>query len=476
MDSSLNFTLDSDNLPSIKLLGNEIFGIGNLGMLLKSGSLYFPTENSLTNNERNGPYIRSENNRMIFGMANEDAVYITSDGKVGIGTADPSYNVHVYVPLSLGGDKGGLRLSCGNSSSFYWKHWSTTSSGARNTGNGMQFFSGVSKISWKISGTYRMLLKYVPYQNSPHQLDTGYNNQYNTSMLGMGTSNTRCPLDLGTWNVGNAYADNQTENAIGRYWARVFGFQSVSNALGGTGEGNGGGPSYGNNSAWTAGYITLMCTGNVIGLKYGIFSDRRVKTNIQEMNHAESLDTLRLLQPCSFEYIDKIQKTSHPVDGLISQEVIEIIPQAITYAKETLPNIFQMGTYTIDSSGNQFIFLSDYNMENLQYDASGNIYPKLCIYNDEENGLMKKVTIIDIPSSNCIQISTDETLSEKIFVYGQNTDNYQHLNYHSVFTLCTSALKEIDKQLTDHTSHLDSLEQQMQDVDTMITEMEAILA
>lgn len=465
MDSSLNFTLDSDNLPSIKLLGNEIFGLDNLGILLKSGSLYFPTENSLTNNERTGPYIRGENNRMILGVSNEDAVYITSDNKVGIGTADPSYNLHVYVPSSLDG-KGGLRLSCGTSS-FYWKHLSTTSTGARNTGNGMQFFSGVSAISWKISGTYRMYLRYFAAST-----DGSYYPQSNTSLVGFGASSSRAPLELSTYYVG-------VGNTFGSSWARVQGgsganIETYGYSVGGYGDG----VTFLNYS-WTpsqGGYISLLCTGNVIAEEYGVFSDRRIKTNIQEMNHAESLDTLRLLQPCCFEYIDKIQNTSHPVDGLISQEVIEIIPQAITYAKETLPNIFQMGTYTIDSSGNQLIFLSDYNMENLQYDASGNIYPKLCIYNDEENGLMKKVTIIDIPSSNCIQISTDETLSEKIFVYGQNTDNYQHLNYHSVFTLCTSALKEIDKQLTDHTSHLDSLEQQMQGVDTMITEMEAILA
>lgn len=463
MDSSLNFTLDSDNLPIIKLLGNEIFGLSNLGMLLKSGSLYFPTENSLTYNERTGPYIRNENNRIIFGVANEDVVYVTSDNKVGIGTADPSYNLHVYVPSSLD-DKGGLRLSCGTYSSFYWKHWSTTSTGDRNTGNGMQFFSGVGTMSWKIGGTYRMYLRYVAGSSS------GNDNEFNTSMVGFGASSSRAPLELSTYYVavGNTFTNT---------WARIQG-GTGGNFGGYSVGGNGDGVTFSNYS-WTPGQdgsISLLCTGNVIAEEYGIFSDRRTKTNIQEMNHAESLDTLRLLQPCCFEYIDKIQNTSHPVDGLISQEVIEIIPQAITYAKETLPNIFQIGTYTIDSSGNQFIFLSDYNMENLQYDASGNIYPKLCIYNDEENGLMKKVTIIDILSSDCIQITTDETLSEKIFVYGQNTDNYQHLNYHSVFTLCTSALKEIDKQLIDHTSHLDSLEQQMQDVDTMITEMEALLA
>lgn len=469
MDSSLNFTLDSNNLPIIKLLGNEIFGLGDLGMLLKSGSLYFPTENSLTNNERTGAYIRSGNNQMIFGMANEDVVYITSDNKVGIGTADPSYNLHVYVPSSLDG-KGGLRLSCGNYSTFYLKHWSTTSTGDRNTGNGMQFFSGVDTISWKIGGTYRMILKYVT--KSPNNNGNVYDNQYDTSMLGMGTSTARCPLDLSTYYVGSL----NTSAAIGTSWSRVVGQASSASKFGGWGRDDGFYEYNKTNYSFSSGYVTLKANGAVVCLKYGIFSDKRIKTNIQEMNHAESLDTLRLLQPSCFEYIDKIQNTSHPVDGLISQEVIEIIPQAITYLKETLPNIFQVGTYTIDSSGNQFIFLSDYNMENLQYDASGNIYPKLCIYNDEENGLMKKVTIIDIPSSNCIQISTDETLSEKIFVYGQNTDNYQHLNYHSVFTVCTSALKEIDKQLTDHTSHLDSLEQQMQDVDTMITEMEAILA
>ena len=469
MDSSLNFTLDSNNLPIIKLLGNEIFGLDNLGILLRSGSLYFPTENSLTNNDRSGPYIRAENNRMILGVANEDAVYITSDNKVGIGTADPSYNLHVYVPSSLDG-KGGLRLSCGTHSSFYWKHWSTTSPGDRTTTNGMQFFSGVSAISWKISGTYRMYLRYVAKSGNESQ-----NNQSNTSMLGISSSIARCPLDLGTVNVGSL----NTGAAIGSSWSRVYGYDQNESTLSGHTDGGIGDGGYNydiTNNNFSSGYVSLKANGNVIAENYCIFSDKRVKTNIQEMNHAESLNTLRLLQPCCFEYIDKIQNTSHPVDGLISQEVIEIIPQAITYLKETLPNIFQIGTYTIDSSGNQFIFLSDYNMENLQYDASGNIYPKLCIYNDEENGLMKKVTIIGIPSSNCIQISTDETLSEKIFVYGQNTDNYQHLNYHSVFTLCTSALKEIDKQLTDHTSHLDSLEQQMQDVDTMITEMETILA
>ena len=74
---------------------------------------------------------------------------------------------------------------------------------------------------------------------------------------------------------------------------------------------------------YNSGYVTLKANGAVICQKYCIYSDKRVKTNIQEMNHAESLDTLRLLQPSCFEYIDKIQNTSHPVDGLISQEVIE---------------------------------------------------------------------------------------------------------------------------------------------------------
>ncbi len=260
MDSSLNFTLDSNNLPIIKLLGNEILGLGDLGMLLKSGSLYFPTENSLTNNERTGAYIRSGNNQMIFGMANEDVVYITSDNKVGIGTADPSYNLHVYVPSSLDG-KGGLRLSCGNYSSFYLKHWSTTSTGDRNTGNGMQFFSGVDTISWKIGGSYRMFLKYFPRDPTYYRQDRSDNNQYDTCLLSMGTSTARCPLDLSTYNVGSL----NTSGAIGSSWSRIFGDEGIASSnFGGVGEGGGGNNFNITNRSFNSGYVTLKANGAVI--------------------------------------------------------------------------------------------------------------------------------------------------------------------------------------------------------------------
>ena len=102
MSKSLEFTLNSDNLPGIKLQNNERLLLDNTGVLFKNNPIYFPTQKSISQGERIGPTIRSENNKIIFGILDEDTVHITSDGKMGIGTAAPSYNVHIYVPQDFG--------------------------------------------------------------------------------------------------------------------------------------------------------------------------------------------------------------------------------------------------------------------------------------------------------------------------------------------------------------------------------------
>ena len=77
-------------------------------------------------------------------------------------------------------------------------------------------------------------------------------------------------------------------------------------------------------------------------------------------------------------------------------------------------------------------------MNKIEYDNSGNIYSNLSLYDHTEI----RVNLIDVVSSECIQISTKENIPEQIFVYGQMIDNYQHLNYDGIFTVGTSALKK----------------------------------
>ncbi len=458
---SLEFTLNSDNLPVIKLQNNERLLLDNSGVLFKNDPVYFPTQKSISQGERIGPTIRSENNKIIFGILDEDTVHITSDGKMGIGTADPSYNLHIYVPQDLattaGG--GGLRFTSSNGTPGWWQYrgpdgvyyGSSTPSTLR---NGMHIDSGGTNIYWLIGNATRMRMRFVAAETGTHP-----DPRVDTTMVGFGSATARAPLELGV-----ILGDGSKKEA------HYIGSNQYTYIGGDGGWGN----NYTNNNPNLYRDTACHCSGHILAKAIAVYSDERVKKNVQELDHALSLEKLRLLEPCSYQYIDKIRNNSHSFDGFISQEVISVIPEAIHFIHDTIPNIYQVGTYECDSQGNQFIYLSNYDAEKLEYDASGNLKPYILLY-DEEDTPLYDVNMVQFIAPDCIQISTDKDIPEKVFVYGQKIDNYQYLKYDTVFIVCTSALKEIDKQLIDHTNNLDHIETQMEEIDIILTNLEAIM-
>jgi len=459
MDSSLNFTLNENNEPIIKVSGNELLGLTDLGISLNSGSLYFSSSKSLALDERIGPYIKHENDHIVFGISGEDAVHLTSDGKVGIGTADPSYNLHVYVPSNLT-TEGGLRFTTPSYTGALWKYhnpsiYSTTNIGL---GQGMTLFSGTENIYFMIGGTTRVRMTYFPAGGATGT-DT-YGLKYASTLIIFGSGNSpTAPLEL-EMNLGNGEQSEllYTQNLYSRYIAPGSWWYQYANV------------NFGSSNDHNVD-TSLYALGGVAAYEWAAYSDERIKTNIQEMDSSACLDAIRLLQPCSFNFIDYRKNWSHKTIGFISQEVESIIPECVKYLRETIPNIYQLGTYYIDSSGNQYISLPNYDMNKIEYDNSGNIYSNLSLY-DEKNTEIR-ANLIDVVSSECIQISTKENIPEQIFVYGQMIDNYQHLNYDGIFTVGTSALKEIDKHMTDHIHTLDKLEEQIRDFEILLSEIEA---
>ncbi len=459
MDSSLNFTLNENNEPIIKVSGNELLGLTDLGISLNSGSLYFSSSKSLALDERIGPYIKHENDHIVFGISGEDAVHLTSDGKVGIGTADPSYNLHVYVPSNLT-TEGGLRFTTPSYTGALWKYhnpsiYSTTNIG---TGQGMTLFSGTENIYFMIGGTTRVRMTYFPAGGATGTNTYGLRYASTLIMFGSGNSPT-APLEL-EMNLGNGTQSEllYTQNLNSRYIDPGSWWYQYANV------------NFGSSSNHNSD-TSLYALGGVAAYEWAAYSDERIKTNIQEMDSSACLDAIRLLQPCSFNFIDYRKNWSHKTIGFISQEVESIIPECVKYLRETIPNIYQLGTYYIDSSGNQYISLPNYDMNKIEYDNSGNIYSNLSLY-DEKNTEIR-ANLIGVVSSECIQISTKENIPEQIFVYGQMIDNYQHLNYDGIFTVGTSALKEIDKHMTDHIHTLDKLEEQIRDFEILLSEIEA---
>jgi len=218
----------------------------------------------------------------------------------------------------------------------------------------------------------------------------------------------------------------------------------------------------------------------------GGLSDGRIKTNIQTIDDASSLEKLRLLNPCTYEYIDKIRKSSYLVEGFIAQEVKEVLPYAVDDDMEyAVPNIYKLGYLELDASGNKIINIPDYDTANLEVDASGNIYDQLALYDNNlshakehnthpEVGDRYDVNIVKVISSTSIQIELihSDTLPEEIFVYGQIVKNFNTLNKNRIFTIMTSALQEVDRQLQAERTKTASLETELASLIADVTALE----
>jgi len=79
----------------------------------------------------------------------------------------------------------------------------------------------------------------------------------------------------------------------------------------------------------------LVATGDITA--FGSLSDRRLKTNIVEIDSLSALNTVKSLRPVTFDWKSDIfnesKRGSHDV-GFIAQEVEEIIPQAVAEYQE----------------------------------------------------------------------------------------------------------------------------------------------
>ena len=204
-----------------------------------------------------------------------------------------------------------------------------------------------------------------------------------------------------------------------------------------------------------------------------IYSDKRIKTNIQTIDDASALEKLRLLNPCTYEYIDKLERGTDIVEGFIAQEVREVIPAAIKYTTYEIPNIYKVSTHSVDASGNHFFTIPDYDTATLELDPSGNIFTGLMVY-DINHISYGSINIIKVVSSTVLQVELldKQDLPEDVFVYGQFISNILILDKDKIFTVATAAMQEIDRQLQADKAKTATMESQVADLLARVTALE----
>ena len=64
--------------------------------------------------------------------------------------------------------------------------------------------------------------------------------------------------------------------------------------------------------------------------------------NIKDIDDDSALQKILSIQPKTYEYIDKYNKGDRTVYGFISQQIREIIPEAVSLQSDFIPNILSL--------------------------------------------------------------------------------------------------------------------------------------
>jgi len=366
---------------------------------------------------------------------------IENNGNVGIGTNDPQVLLHLY------------RNSTNGSSLQF------TSSGG--------YTSTISQKSYTSSDRSLQFLNGSPYAGANtvftflgrNSADTDWQNLASITgekCFGVGTASPKFPVHA----VGVGPNTSLAASYDVRWFHPTHGIYDVT-------SGNNGNPL-----SWSGISIYAshdICAGDHVLAHNGTVggSDERIKKNIVDADDAECLETLRLLKPKKYQYKDTIRKGDTYVWGFIAQEVANVLPYSTQLRPEVLPNIYELANV----SQSNVITFTNFNTSNLESNATTLIRTKGIDGEDHD------IHLAEVIDEHTIRVeedltewigSVDETgnvaTGNQLFIYGQEVDDFVYLKKEAIWTVATSALQEVDRQLQAEKAKVATLETQLASV------------
>ena len=241
----------------------------------------------------------------------------------------------------------------------------------------------------------------------------------------------------------------------------------------------------------------------VYASEFRAWSDRRIKTNIVDIDDDKALSILRKIQPKTYDYVDKIQRGNANVIGFIAQEIKEILPNAVKIMKKYIPNFYTtcqvsatdasnivLVTSPIDlswnplhdQSGNAFVDADG----NACSDASGNKAFDVRLYDQSNNEMICKTTsildkrsfLMDITGSKMVDASGNLVLEKDggYFLYGQEVDDFHDIDKQAIFTVVTAAVQDIDRKQQSDEAKIAALESKNAELEAKLASLQSQMA
>lgn len=396
------------------IYSSDLMTVGN-----KSGSTQFfrvlNSEVAITDISATGSFvithtsastnIANNNNRPIL-------INPTNTGNVGIGTTSASYKLDVF-----GGE---LRVT------------------------------GISRLGYNFNSTDGIAIgNSGGYGNNP--FIQGLTNTGGTKSItvnpaggyvGIGTTAPNFPLEvIGTATYSHSnYVGAPSAYGTGNFWVADSGGQSTVTGI------------------ISTSYATSVRTnGRYVGTGVVAYSDNRIKRDVEDVIDDSALQTLRLIQPKKYNYIDHISRGADRVYGFIAQQVRENVPEAVSIMQDFIPNIYKPCSVDISS---KTITLESPRIGKMKIITAKNV-----------SMVLMTSVVNDSTISYDLDIVEDDLLNGQVFVYGYEIDDFHTLNKDYLWTINFAATQELDRKIQTLEIENTSLRMELTDVKQQLTDI-----
>ena len=279
------------------------------------------------------------------------------------------------------------------------------------------------------------------------------------SYVGIGTSDPKSVLHIN----GEYFGTDVLASSSNKYVSAFNGITTWGYTSGGT---------------QTLQSSSLYATHNMICSRYIVchgtsnFSDRRIKKDIVDIDDSSALDTIRLIKPKKYSYIDILEKGTTPVWGFIAQEVAETLDYAVDTMEKAIPNIYSLCDVLEQGYVLQFSNFDTANLARkedntlitrLQLRTWKNLEIEVEIKNVMSSSKIRLTSPINFEECNAV-LENDDVLENKILAYGQIVDDFLTIKKEAIFTVSVAALQEVDRRQVSDNKRIIELESEVSEL------------
>jgi hypothetical protein len=176
---------------------------------------------------------------------------------------------------------------------------------------------------------------------------------------------------------------------------------------------------------------SIRTEGRIACPEFNAYSDIRIKQDPVLSEASQDLSQLMRLEIREYEFKDKPGLGFGKQKGLIAQELLNVVPEAVTESRNVVPDIFKTAKIVaLGEDGLELDLEEDFGLE------EGEML-RIMVGEDWEEKSIAKV------EGTKLWLAEMDRAPEKMFVYGRRVNDFLSVDYNKIFCLGLSATQEI---------------------------------